>query len=161
MTTMRRTIAACVLAGFLPLATGGCFGSFQLTKKVYRFNKQVSPNKWVQELMFLVLLVAPVYEFATLIDGLIVNSIEFWTGRNPALAQNGASQTIRTAQGSATLTRVDANTLDVRLRPSSGQEQHFLMTREGDSFAARSLGGSLLARVAEVDGRPALLEVGN
>ena len=161
MTTMRRTIAACVLAGFLPLATSGCFGGFELTKKVYRFNKQVSPDKWVRELMFLVLVIVPVYGFSTLIDGVILNSIEFWTGRNPILAQNGDSQTIRTEQGSATLTRVDANTLDVRLRAGDGQEQHFVMAREGDGFAARSLEGSLLARVAEVDGRPALVEAGN
>jgi hypothetical protein len=157
---MRRTIAVCVLASFLPLATSGCFGGFELTKKVYRFNKQVSPDKWVREIVFLVLVIVPIYELASLGDGVIFNLIEFWTGRNPVLAQNGDSQTIRTAQGTATLTRVSADALDVRLSGSDGREQHFVMTREGDGFAARTPDGALLARVADVDGVPALVERG-
>jgi hypothetical protein len=63
--------------------TSGCFGGFNLTRKVHRFNRDVSPDKWVQELVFLGLVIVPVYSFATLIDALIVNSIQFWTGRNP------------------------------------------------------------------------------
>jgi len=154
----RRMIAACVLAGFLPLATTGCFGGFELTKKVYRYNKQVSGDKWIREVMFLVLVIVPIYELANLADTLIFNSIEFWTGHNPVLAHNGDSQTLQTAQGTATLTRISENALDVRVRALDGREQHFVMAREGESFAARELDGRLLARVAEVDGRPALVE---
>jgi hypothetical protein len=157
---MRRTIAACVLAGFLPLTTTGCFGGFELTKKVYRFNKGVSPDKWIREIVFLVLVIVPIYEIASLVDAVVLNSLEFWTGKNPVLAHDGDSQTIQTAQGTATLTRLSASSLDVSLRSTTGEEQHFVMTREGDGFAARAPDGSLLGRVAEVDGRPALVEHG-
>ena len=154
----KRTIAAVVLAGFLPLSTTGCFGTFQLTRKVYKFNRDVSPDKWIQELTFLVMVVLPVYGFATFLDAVLFNSIEFWTGNNPVLAARGATRTIDTAEGSATLTRVDENTLDVRLLGLDGREEHFQILRNGDDFVARAPGGGLLARVGEVDGQPALME---
>ena len=154
----KRTIAAIVLAGFLPLSTSGCFGTFQLTRKVYKFNREVSPDKWIRELTFLVMVVLPVYGFASFLDAVVFNSIEFWTGNNPVLAARGSSRTIDTAEGSATLTRVDDDTLDVRLLGLDGREEHFRITRNGDSFTASAPGGELLARVGEVDGRPALME---
>lgn len=74
------------LVAFL-FTTSGCFGSFNLLRKVYRFNKEVSPNKWVQELVFLVLYIIPVYGIAALVDALVVNAIEFWTGENPVTVE--------------------------------------------------------------------------
>ena len=156
--TLKRTLAAFVLAGFLPLATTACFGSFQLTRKVYNFNREVSPDKWIRELAFLVMVVLPVYGFASFLDAVLFNSIEFWTGNNPVLAVDGATQTIETADGSATLTRVDEDTLDVNLHGLDGREEHFLMVREAGGFVARAPSGELLARVGEVDGQPALVE---
>lgn len=155
---LKRTLAALVLVGFLPLTTTACFGTFQLTRKVYQFNREVSPDKWIRELAFLVMVVLPVYGFASFLDAVLFNSVEFWTGNNPVLAVNGASQTIETAQGSATLTRVDEDTLDVKLHDLDGREEHFLMVREAGGFVARAPSGELLARVGEVDGKPTLVE---
>jgi hypothetical protein len=153
-------IAACVFAGFLPLAGSGCFGGFALTKKVYGFNKQTSSDKWIREIVFLVLVIVPIYELSTLVDALLFNTIEFWTGKNPVLAEDGDTQTIHTAQGNATLTRISASALDVSLRGSDGRERRFVLLREGEGFAARTAQGALLARVADVGGRPALVEGG-
>jgi hypothetical protein len=154
-------IAACVLAGFVPLATGGCFGGFNLTRKVYKFNKQVSNDKFIREIVFLVMLIVPIYELATLADALFFNLIEFWSGKNLVLVKNGDSQTIQTAQGSATLTRLSADALEVRVLGADGEERHFVMRRENGSFAALSPDGALLARVADVAGQPALVAIGN
>ena len=52
----RRPLAALVLLGFLPLASG-CFGSFNLTRKIYEVNKGVSPDKWIRWLVFLAMTV--------------------------------------------------------------------------------------------------------
>ena len=82
----RRSVAIAVLIGFLPL-TSACFGGFNLTRKVYKFNRSVSPDKWIRWLMFLALTIVPIYEFATLIDLLFANSVEFWTGSNPITAK--------------------------------------------------------------------------
>lgn len=144
--SMTRTIAIAVLAAFLPLATSGCFGSFQLTRKVYEFNRQVSPDKWVREIAFLVMIFVPIYGFASLFDAVLFNSVEFWTGSNPVLTADGDAQTLETADGTAVLTRVDENTLDVRITRADGEASRFQLTRDGDDFIAQSPTGALLAR---------------
>ncbi len=62
-----------------------CLGSFSLTNKLYSWNKSVG-DKWVNELVFLVCYVVPVYGVAVWIDAVILNSVEFWTGSNPVAA---------------------------------------------------------------------------
>lgn len=72
------TLTAAALAG-----TSACFGSFNLTRKVYGFNKGVSNDKFVRELVFLAFNFVPVYGAAGFIDAVVVNTVEFWTGKNP------------------------------------------------------------------------------
>jgi len=146
---VKRALAATILAAYLPVATTGCFGTFQLTRKVYQFNRQVSPDKWIQEIAFLVLVILPIYGFATLLDAVIFNSVEFWTGNNPVLNADGATQTIETADGTATLTRIRADVLDVRAESRTGETVHFQLVREAGGFVARTPSGETLARVGE------------
>jgi hypothetical protein len=72
------------LAGLLAVAafpSTGCYGSFALTKKLHTWNGQVS-NKWVNTLIFWAFIIIPVYEVCTLADGIVINVIEFWSGKN-------------------------------------------------------------------------------
>lgn len=78
---MRRALAAVALS--LSLSLSACYGSFNLSKKLHRWNGQVSPDKFVTWLLFLGLVIVPVYEIALLADALVFNSVEFWTGENP------------------------------------------------------------------------------
>jgi hypothetical protein len=78
------SVAALIIVSFL-LAASGCYGSFGLVKKVYKFNEGLG-NKWTQEVGFLVMSIVPVYEGAAFIDAIVLNSIEFWTGNNPVAA---------------------------------------------------------------------------
>lgn len=82
LTRFRRAAVLTLTAGALVI-TSGCFGSFNLTRKLYGWNKGVSNEKFVRELVFLGLNVVPVYSIAGLIDVVVTNSIEFWTGTNP------------------------------------------------------------------------------
>jgi len=82
LSTARRTAVLAIAAVGL-LGSSACFGSFNLTRKVWTFNKNVSPDKFVQELVFLAFAAIPVYSIAAGLDALIINSIEFWTGENP------------------------------------------------------------------------------
>ncbi|GJM45509.1 MAG: membrane protein [Gemmatimonadota bacterium] len=66
------------------LVAPGCYGPFKLTKGLHEWNEDVGDGeKWVSELVFLGLIILPVYGLATLGDAIIFNSIEFWTGDNP------------------------------------------------------------------------------
>ena len=82
LSRFRRTAILTLTAGAL-VGTSACFGSFNLTRKLWGWNKGVSDEKFVRELVFLGLNVVPVYSIATFIDAVVTNSIEFWTGTNP------------------------------------------------------------------------------
>lgn len=79
---IRRLSVGAALVAFL-FSSSGCFGGFNLTRNVWQFNRNVSDNKWIQELVFLGLVIVPVYAIASVIDAIFLNSIEFWTGDNP------------------------------------------------------------------------------
>jgi len=93
---------AVLCAGFISIHASGCFGQFKLTQAIWKFNKGISGNKFVQWLMFLVLVIVPVYGLGTLIDALIINSIEFWTGSNPVSSVDGADPGTRIVKLSPT-----------------------------------------------------------
>ncbi len=78
-----------VLAIALVALSAGCFGKFQLTRKVYDINKSVD-DKYVRSAVTWVFLIIPIYEIAALADAVVFNVIEFWTGDNPASSEPAA-----------------------------------------------------------------------
>jgi len=78
---MRHLILPLVLVLAIPQT--GCIGKFALTKKIYDFNHDISPDLVVQELVFLGMLIIPVYGFGLFIDAVILNTVETFTGENP------------------------------------------------------------------------------
>lgn len=90
--SVRAAIAVVALFGFLGTTTA-CYGPFNLTKTIHKWNGQIKgtgqvTDKWMRELIFLGLVILPVYEFAALGDAIVFNSIEFWTGDNPIKASD-------------------------------------------------------------------------
>ena len=155
---MRRIIATVALAAFLPLATVGCFGSFELTRKVYKFNKEIDPDKWIQEFTFLVISIIPIYGIAGLIDVLFANSVEFWTGENPITSDAGETRTLYGANGEIVRATFQKDgSVDLTVIESSGSTHAITVVQEGETLAARDTDGNLLARVVDVDGRPAVV----
>jgi len=87
----------------LSLFASGCYGPFNLTRRLYRWNEQVG-TKWEREFVFVLLAWAPVYAITMLGDAIVFNSMEFWTGKNPVDAPSMRSdlpQTKRIARGTA------------------------------------------------------------
>lgn len=79
----------------LSLQMTGCFGKFSLTRAMWDFNKNISGNKFVQWAVFLVMVIVPVYGVGVLVDSLVINSIEFWTGENPVSSADGSDSNTR------------------------------------------------------------------
>ena len=75
---MKKAIVCLIVIGFV---FTGCTGSFNLTKNIYKIHR--SQEKWMDEAIFLAFVIFPVYGIGTLCDGLLFNTIEFWTGNNP------------------------------------------------------------------------------
>ena len=82
----RHLIVATVVALSASMMMQSCIGSFALFNKVRAWNDQVG-DKFVNEIVFVAMWILPVYELSFMADMLILNSIEFWSGSNPALAQ--------------------------------------------------------------------------
>jgi hypothetical protein len=80
MKRMKILVASAVVLSFL---VSGCIGSFAAFNKLRTWNQTATEEKWVNEVIFLGLLIIPVYSLASLADIIIFNSIEFWTGENP------------------------------------------------------------------------------
>jgi hypothetical protein len=121
---------------------GGCYGSFELVKKVHKFNGTLG-NKFVNELGFLVMNIVPVYGVAAFIDAVVLNSIEFWTGRNPSTSSNDtvipldatASLTLRGADGTVLLTTKTENGI-----------RQYVFQKGTDGTVVKDVTGKVLAR---------------
>lgn len=148
-----------LIAGFLPLTTVGCFGGFELTRKVYDFNKDIDENKWVRWLAFLGMNILPVYGFAVIIDAIFANSIEFWTGDNPILAAaDGETRTVKGAAGEIIeVTKTGPGVLQVRVHETSGRTEDLTLVFADETLTAFAADGSLLGQVGEKDGELTLL----
>ena len=83
----KHLIVATVVALSASMMMQSCIGSFALFNKVKNWNEHVG-DKFVNEIVFVAMWVLPVYELCFVADLFILNSIEFWSGTNPALASN-------------------------------------------------------------------------
>jgi hypothetical protein len=149
-----RVTAIVALAAFLPISTA-CFGKFNLTRKLYDFNRTINPDKWIQWFTFLVLAIIPVYLIALAIDVIFANSIEFWTGNNPIVAQ---TNTVYGENGEiASLTHNPDGTLDLVMVETNGKVHEMTFVREADGVSAFDNAGNLLGRVENMNGQPQLV----
>jgi hypothetical protein len=98
-------LSACLLQG--------CYGSFNLTRKLYTWNGSLG-DRFVKSLVMWVMLIIPVYGLAGLADLAILNLVEFWTGSNP-MAMKAGEREIRFVErdGQKYILTATPNRLDV------------------------------------------------
>lgn len=82
---MKRITAAILAMAIAVASLQGCYGKFGLTKKVYRINGEIG-DKYLRSLVTWVFIIVPVYGVAALVDFVLFNTIEFWSGNNPVAA---------------------------------------------------------------------------
>ena len=146
----RRAIAMAVLLAFAPFASA-CFGSFNLTRKVYQFNKSVSPDKWLRWLTFLALNVIPLYPFASLVDAFFANSVEFWTGSNPITAKLEPQTVVGRNGEVASLIPIENGARIVVTEPSGALHTATLLREAPGVVAAYDEQGRLVQRLVGLD----------
>ena len=141
MNKMFKQVVIALLIATMALMSVGCYGSFNLTKKVYNWNGSLG-NKWVVELVFLAAYVVPVYGIAGFIDAVILNSIEFWTGSNPVAAN------VSSEDGTNVTFNKEKNEMTI-----SNAGKTFIVTREdGKSVVKDSEGNVLATAVSDANG---------
>jgi Domain of unknown function (DUF3332) len=62
--------------------TTSCLGPDNMYNSVKNWNAGLSEKDWVNEIVFLGLVIIPVYPFALMGDILIFNTVEYWSGDN-------------------------------------------------------------------------------
>lgn len=88
-------VIAMAMAGML--LTSSCVGSFSLFNKLASWNKRATGNKFLNELIFLV--ISPAYAVVGAVDVLVLNSIEFWSGDNPIASNVGKTKQVMGEDG--------------------------------------------------------------
>ena len=73
---MKKTLLASALA--LGIAGSSCLGPDRLYNSVKNWNAELSTVDAVNEIVFIGLMIIPVYGFAWIGDVLIINTIDYW-----------------------------------------------------------------------------------
>lgn len=133
MKNLLKQIVVVLLVASMAIMSVGCYGSFSLTKKVYNWNGSME-GKWVQELVFLVLNIVPVYGVAAWIDVVILNSIEFWTGNNPM------TSTMTSDDGTTVAFNAEGKTMTISYAGKS-----FVVAKENGKALVKDAEGNILA----------------
>lgn len=122
------------------LATGlgnsGCFGGFALTKKLFAFNSGIS-GKWVRWLVFLLFFLVGVYAVASLIDALVLNSVEFWTGKKPI----SSTQVHQDKDAKAVVSAPDKDTVVIDIHRNKAKVGRVALTRMQDAILLETENG--------------------
>lgn len=92
MSKVFKFISIALIASLLSTGLTSCYGNFSLTKKLYNWNGQVG-GKFVNSGVMWLLFIVPVYEVVGAVDFLILNTIQFWTGKNPMAMKAGEKET--------------------------------------------------------------------
>ena len=106
---------ALVLVAAVGALSAGCFGTFQLTRKVYDVNQSID-EKYIRSAATWIFVIAQVYTVAALLDLIVFNVMEFWSGENPVAAAkvtkvyaqgNGRTVLTLSRDGSATVAVIE------------------------------------------------------
>lgn len=150
MKSITKLVTVAVLAMFLMVSMFGCYGSFNLTKKVYEWNGGVG-DRFMVQIAFWVLSWLPIYSIAGTLDVAVLNLIEFWTGSNP-LTMNDGEEVIRYAQSGDDNYKITINNSQIRIDALTGGKDSVLLNYDQDAQAWFLHSGVVNTKVATVDG---------
>ena len=94
---MKKTVKLSALLLAATIMFSSCIGSFQLTNKVFKLNNTIG-SKWVNELVFAACCILPVYEITLFVDAIVLNSIEFWSGKK-LITNAGEKKIVKNHEG--------------------------------------------------------------
>jgi len=127
---------------------GGCMGHGALTSKVLKWNLETAESRWGREGVFLGLWITLVYPICAVLDLLIFNSIEFWTGEN---SLNGKSPVVDMPKAEvrklgmsgvdkARVERLSETKANLYIDFTNGDSATFDVIRDGYNYSVSYLG---------------------
>ncbi|GAA4839113.1 DUF3332 domain-containing protein [Algivirga pacifica] len=132
---LKLILMAVLVIGVTTIQTS-CYGPFRLTTKLHDWNGQIG-DKFINALVFLLLVIVPVYSITLLADGIIFNTIEFFGGKNP-ISMNEGEIDIQRVQKDGKLYEVVKKRNMIQIKqlegPEAGQEVAFHFKPEESSW---------------------------
>ncbi len=140
---MKKSLIALALAAAFTLTA--CYGSYSLTNKLYKWNGTLG-NKWLNSCVHFILWVIPVYEICIgLVDGLVLNTVEFWTGSNPIASSDTYFE--KDAQGNqVSAIKNEDGSLAVQIIDAQGHKADLKLERDADVIRALDANGQVVAQ---------------
>ncbi|MEG1788013.1 MAG: DUF3332 family protein [Kiritimatiellia bacterium] len=144
---MKKVMFLTLAALTLGVASTGCVGRFAMFNSLAKWNTKMSDSGLVQELVFLVLWIIPVYQICGIVDIVVFNSLEFWGKGNPGdgifaytgTTPDGATYAITSnGNGTATLSYKGESLL------LSKADHGFTVSKEGVALGTATVNGSLV-----------------
>jgi hypothetical protein len=141
---MKKILLSLLVACSLAVTTTGCWGSFALTKKAYNFNNSLG-SKWVSWILYLLL--GWIGGITIMVDSLIFNTLEFWTGSNP-LAFGDTYRETDESGNSVTAVKMQDGSLYMRIDASTGETQELVLQRDEEIVRILDVKGNVLKEAA-------------
>lgn len=140
---MKKGLIALALAAAFSLTA--CYGSYGLTQKLYKWNGTLG-NKWLNSCVHFLLHIIPVYSICEyLIDGLVLNTVEFWTGSNP-IASNDTYYEKDANGNQISAIKNEDGTLAVQVIDAQGNKADLTLERDADVIRALDAQGQVIAQ---------------
>ncbi len=135
MKRLNLKVAALLLMGSVVYSS--CIGSFALFNKYAKWQRTMTGNKYVNGIVgiFLQPIVGVICLF---VDGLIINTIEFWSGSNPVQANIGKTQQVVGSDGRAYAVTTLEDGYEVKA--STGEVTLFKHVAETDAWTVTQNG---------------------
>ena len=122
-------VATALLCG--SMLTSSCVGSFSLFNSLASWNKSATSNKFLNEIIFIV--ISPAYAVCSVADVLVLNSIEFWSGTNPIASNIGKTINVKGEDGRLYAVKTLKNGYEVKA--PDGAVTNFVYDKQTDSWS--------------------------
>ena len=126
-------VAVVLLAGVL--LTNSCVGSFSLFNKLARWNKSATSERFLNELIFLI--ISPAYAVCSVVDVLVLNTIEFWSG-SKVMAKVGETQNVMGKDGRMYAVKTLKNGYEIT--SPDGEVSHLVYNKKEKSWSYEDKG---------------------
>lgn len=127
-------LVAVLLSATLVLSS--CIGSFSLTNKIKSWNEGLG-DKFVNEIVFFAMHIIPVYPISLFIDGVVLNSIEFWTGNQVVQNDNNSTKIVKNSKGEDVAITATTEGYTVS---NGAEEVNFIFNEADNSWSVASNG---------------------
>ncbi|WP_297697943.1 DUF3332 family protein [uncultured Fibrobacter sp.] len=140
---MKKGIVTLLCAGMIVLS--GCYGKNACFNKLHDWNGTLG-DKWINSIVHFFLFWLPVYGICLfLVDGLVLNTVEFWTGSNPLAS--GDSYFEKDAQGNSIAAVKNADgSMSVEVTTAKGEKANLTLQRDENVVRALDNEGNVVAQ---------------